>query len=61
MLKTIENHCVVQYIGETQYIKQEGVKKNPQIFLVTKEETRYELVCFTHSPKYKPGVQTNAC
>lgn len=25
--KKIENHCVIQYIGETQYTKQEGVKE----------------------------------
>lgn len=52
--KKIEIHHVVQYMGETQWMKQEGIKK--QIFWVIKEETRYELVYIAYSPRYKLRV-----
>ena len=38
MLKKFKNHCVIQYLGETQYIKQEEVKEAG--LFIRKGETR---------------------
>ena len=38
MLKKIKSHCVIQSIGETQYIKQEEVKEAG--LFIRKVETR---------------------